>query len=50
VLNRRPRDCWVCGKPLGSDNDRLDEFGFPVHTECYTKLIEKKLAPTRSDP
>jgi hypothetical protein len=40
----------VCGKPLGSDDDRLDEFGFPVHTECYTKLIEKKLALPDPNP
>jgi hypothetical protein len=35
----------VCGKTIGSDDYWLDEFGFPVHTNCYTKLIEEKLAP-----
>jgi len=43
-----PRDCWVCGKPFGSDDYRLDEFGFPVHADCYEKLILEKLA--RRDP
>jgi hypothetical protein len=34
----------VCGKPFGSDDYRLDEFGFPVHMDCYEKLIDERLA------
>ena len=50
VPTRLPRDCWVCGKTIGSDDYRLDEFGFPVHAECYAKLIEEKLAPPAPKP
>jgi hypothetical protein len=38
-----PRNCWICAKPLASDDDtRLDEFGFPVLVQCFQKLTKDK--------
>jgi hypothetical protein len=38
-LHTSPRVCWICGKTLGSEGCTIDEYGIPVHNECYALLI-----------
>jgi hypothetical protein len=34
-LHTSPRICWICGKTLGLERCKVDEYGMPVHNECY---------------
>jgi hypothetical protein len=36
------KTCWVCEQPVTALDFRLDEFGFPVHKDCYDKLIQSR--------
>ena len=29
-------NCTICGKPLDLRTARTDDYGKPIHSECYT--------------
>jgi hypothetical protein len=31
--------CWICGKAVTLEECKVDEYGMPVHDECYLVLI-----------
>lgn len=44
-----PRTCWICGKAVKLENCKVDEYGLPVHEDCYVaKLTQNRhLSPAQ---
>ena len=41
-MAREPRpNCWICGKPVSTDDAGIDEFGLPVHSACQRDYPKK---------
>ena len=38
------RLCWICGRPVSLENSKTDEYGNPVHSDCYTALLKLRQA------
>ena len=43
--------CQLCGKPISLESARINEFGKPVHQECYvTAIRQAKVEGSKANP